>query len=157
MVTREIVFYSHRHSLNTLLRAARVPDPLVQRVSEHHRHFTIEDLTRRPLITRTWSPARSLLTRSTPTRWPGCPAPRRRTQTWTSRRSSPPWPRRRAGCRSTSLVFDSITIRSQEAAGGDVASTAGTGTTFTIRMPLSAGKSPGDGAGGSGSANRDSP
>ena len=53
MVTREIVFYSHRHSLNTLLRAARVPDPLVQQViehrtqemTEHHRHFTLEDLT----------------------------------------------------------------------------------------------------------------
>ena len=42
-------------------------------------------------------------------------------------------------------------------AGGDMASTVGTGTTFTIRMPLSAGKGPGDGAGGSGSANRYSP
>jgi hypothetical protein len=70
------IIYSHRHSLNTLLRAARVPDPLVQRVTEHrtqemtehHRHFTLEDLTRRPSKTRTWSPARSLPTRSAPSR-----------------------------------------------------------------------------------------
>jgi integrase len=48
---RRITFHSHRHFLNTALRAARVPDPLVQRVTghrtqemtEHYSHFSIED------------------------------------------------------------------------------------------------------------------
>ncbi len=48
---RRITFHSHRHFLNTALRAARVPDPLVQRVTghatqemtEHYSHFTLED------------------------------------------------------------------------------------------------------------------
>jgi integrase len=49
---RRITFHSHRHFLNTLLRTARVPDPLVQRVTghrtqdmtEHYSHFALEDL-----------------------------------------------------------------------------------------------------------------
>jgi integrase len=48
---RRITFHSHRHFLNTLLRTARVPDPLVQRVTghrtqemtEHYSHFALED------------------------------------------------------------------------------------------------------------------
>jgi integrase len=48
---RRITFHSHRHFLNTALRAARVPDPLVQRVTghatqemtEHYSHFALED------------------------------------------------------------------------------------------------------------------
>lgn len=48
---RRITFHSHRHFLNTALRAARVPDPLVQRVTghatqemtEHYSHFVLED------------------------------------------------------------------------------------------------------------------
>jgi integrase len=48
---RRITFHSHRHFLNTALRAARVPDTLVQRVTghatqemtEHYSHFALED------------------------------------------------------------------------------------------------------------------
>lgn len=48
---RRLTFHSHRHFLNTLLRTARVPDPLVQRVTghrtqemtEHYSHFALED------------------------------------------------------------------------------------------------------------------
>lgn len=48
---RRITFHSYRHFLNTLLRTARVPDPLVQRVTghrkremtEHYSHFALED------------------------------------------------------------------------------------------------------------------
>ena len=48
---RRITFHSHRHFLNTALRAARVADPLVQRVTghttqemtEHYSHFALED------------------------------------------------------------------------------------------------------------------
>jgi integrase len=50
---RRITFHSHRHFLNTLLRTARVPDPLVQRVTghrtqemtEHYSHFALEDFS----------------------------------------------------------------------------------------------------------------
>lgn len=48
---QRIAFHSHRHFLNTALRVARVPDPLVQRVTghatqemtEHYSHFALED------------------------------------------------------------------------------------------------------------------
>ena len=48
---RRITFHSHRHFLNTVLRSARIPDPLVQRVTghrtqemtEHYSHFALED------------------------------------------------------------------------------------------------------------------
>ncbi|MGD0728322.1 MAG: tyrosine-type recombinase/integrase [Spirochaetia bacterium] len=48
---RRITFHSHRHFLDTLLRTARVPDPLVQRVTghrtqemtKHYSHFALED------------------------------------------------------------------------------------------------------------------
>jgi len=50
---RRITFHSHRHFLNTLLRTARVPDPLVQRVTghrtqemtEHYSHLALEDFS----------------------------------------------------------------------------------------------------------------
>jgi integrase len=48
---QKITFQSHRHFRNTALRAVRVPDPLVQRVTghatqemtEHYSHFARED------------------------------------------------------------------------------------------------------------------
>ena len=49
--SRRLTFHSHGHFLNTALRAARVSDPLVQRLTGHrtsemterYSHFVLED------------------------------------------------------------------------------------------------------------------
>ena len=48
---RRLTFHSHRHFLNTALRTAKVPDPIVQKVTghrtqemtDHYSHFALED------------------------------------------------------------------------------------------------------------------